>query len=58
MHLLIIAVVIAVVWLAVVHFFGDPSGGYANKVVWFVVFVLVLAWFLCFLGVWCPGQKV
>ena len=55
--LLIVALVIAAIYGAYRYFFGAPSP-MLDKVVGFVVAVLVFAWFLCFIGVWCPGQKV
>ena len=56
MELLLLAAGIAVAYLIIRSLFGTTP--MIDKLVWIVVAVLVCAWVLCFLGIWCARGGV
>jgi amino acid transporter len=56
MELLVTAAIIAVLYIIVRSLFGSTP--MFDKLVMIVVAALVLAWLLCFLGVWCARGGV
>jgi hypothetical protein len=58
MELLAVAAVIAVLYLVIRYIVGIAVPPILDRLVWAVVVVLVIAWLLCFLGVWCARGGV
>jgi amino acid transporter len=56
MELLVTAAIIAVLYIIVRSLFGSTP--MFDKLVMIVVAALVIAWLLCFLGVWCARGGV